>query len=447
VQLTALDRAGKLKVIDEMLRSISEDALTYFSRANDQFFDLDDGFDTSSWEDLDFTDPKNIQQVVFRFKVRAYSGIGDGAVFEVNFREETFRHVPTTGTSDEHPDNHLDDSGCTEADEDEDEDEEEGFNLNETFVENLNLFTTTAANEEDDEDSSSVASDDSDDDDDDEIEDPVDAANRELEKRSFGQAPREIYDPSKMVTGVDVTHHQAFGKILRSNEKAKAIRQKDGGNQDESAAVEQRSVLARAVSIAVDCINQKKVDISDGKDEMKEYNLVDNWKEIPDDALYREKGWARRPTEEMYGPSYFTDEIRGWVVEWYKNGSDESTNKQSPAMMEEKIKELRPGLYCNPGQTELAKAVSGMCQKEKNGKDPLARRVAKVPAEIEAKIRDLMAINPSLKGAGIEKELASSYGQQKPLDYNRKAIMEKVNYWRRSDKEKAASHQKKALIG
>jgi hypothetical protein len=57
-----------------------------------------------------------------------------------------------------------------------------------------------------------------------------------------------------MLTGVNVTLHTSFGRILGKTEKAKMILV----NESEAGVAEQRCVMARAISIASDCIHTGK---------------------------------------------------------------------------------------------------------------------------------------------------------------------------------------------
>jgi hypothetical protein len=78
--------------------------------------------------------------------------------------------------------------------------------------------------------------------------------------RSIKEPLTSMYDPAKMVSGVHVTLHTQFGKILGKTEKSKKVREND--NEDDIGV--QKSVLELTISMVSDCIHSKKVAIRDG---------------------------------------------------------------------------------------------------------------------------------------------------------------------------------------
>jgi hypothetical protein len=92
IQLVRVDRGGKLKAIEETMALCCEKALEYFDRANYIYFFPDEEADLP-WAKLDLTEPVNWSKAYFNTKVHAYSGIGNGATFDIDFGSQTFQHM------------------------------------------------------------------------------------------------------------------------------------------------------------------------------------------------------------------------------------------------------------------------------------------------------------------------------------------------------------------
>ena len=247
-----------------------------------------------------------------------------------------------------------------------------------------------------------------------------------------------------MLTGVNVTLHTSFGQILGKAEKAK----KALVNESEAGVGEQRSVMARALSIASDCIHTGKVAVRDGKEEMEEYKVASGWN-VEEETLVRPQAWARRPNraDGMYGKQYSTDEYRAVIVEMFERGRRVSSDKTGPGEIREEIEKRFPGCYCYPGDTEIAKAISAMFQRQKEGKEVSSTKTKKLSEEIESRIRQFMEEFPDEKGKPIESRASKTFGHRKPASYIRKAVMDKVNAWRQAKKKKEEVTRKRNLIG
>jgi hypothetical protein len=426
-----VDRDGKLKAIEDIMGVCCAKALEYFDRANDIFYFPDEEVNLP-WAKLDLTDPQNWSEVDFNFKVLAYSGIGNGATFNVSFGSNTFQHVDNeegsvsdekdTGEDDDYLDGHsiYEDHGCDSVDADE-------FARSWECIQNHN-FESDSEDDEDVEDSDSDC-------------DPKEVEDTD---RSIKPPPPSSYAQSKTLTGVNVTLHTSFGQILGKTEKAK----KNLVNESKAGVGEQRSVMARAISIASDCIHTGKVAVQDGKEEMEEYKVARGWT-VEEETLCRGQGWARRPNraDGMYGKQYSTDEYRAVIVEMFERGRLISSDKTGPGEIREEIEKRFPGYYCYPGDTEISKAISAMFQRQKDGKEVSSTRTKKMPEEIESKIRQVMEQFPDEKGNAIESRVSKSFGRRKPAGYIRKVVMDKVNAWRNAKKKKAEAAKKRNLIG
>ena len=145
-------------------------------------------------------------------------------------------------------------------------------------------------------------------------------------ERSIKEPTTAVYNPANMVSGVHVTLHTQFGKILVKTEKSKKFLE---SNNDDDIGF-QKSVLARAISIASDCIHSEKVSVQDGNVEMVKYGIAKGW-DVTIEELSRPQGWARRPNrggeDGMYGKQYITDQYREVSVECFERGRRVSSEK------------------------------------------------------------------------------------------------------------------------
>jgi hypothetical protein len=181
---------------------------------------------------------------------------------------------------------------------------------------------------------------------------------------------------------------------------------------------------------------------------MEEYKVARGWN-VEEESLFRPQGWARRPSraDGMYGKQYSSDEYRAVIVEMFERGRQISSDKTGPAEIREEIEKRFPGCYRYPGDTEIAKAISAMFQRQKEGKAISSTKTKKLSEEIQGRIRQFMEQFPDEKGKAIEIRVSRSFGRRKPADYIRKAVMDKVNTWRQAKKKKAEASSKRNLIG
>jgi hypothetical protein len=409
-----VDRAGKLKALEDLMEPCSNKALEYFARANDHFFFPDEEVDLP-WAKLDLTNPENWSEVNFKIKVYAYSGIGNGATFAVNLGAGTFEPVEGAGkeyVQDEDEDEYEEEcNSCTSNDSNCKEDDDlDGLDADE-FARKWEIIH----NHNDDSDQEDLNKEDS------EIDSDSECKLEEVEDngRSIKEPPASIYDPAKMVTGVHVTLHTQFGKILGKTEKSKKVLE----NNSEDGIGVQKSVLARAISIAHDCIHSEKVSIRDGKVEMPEYSITKGW-DVTHEELFLEQGWARRPNrggeDGMYGKQYITDRYREVIVECFERGRKVSSDKMGPAQIREEIENRFPGLYRYPADSEITKAISALFDRQKKGKDTTNSQKDGLSDEIKDSIQEIMNQYPDETGSPIEKRVSASFGQRKPDGYDKK---------------------------
>lgn len=260
-----------------------------------------------------------------------------------------------------------------------------------------------------------------------------------------------VYDPNNTFTGVRVAMDQPFGKIRSSDENAKALRRRREGEEGAIAAGGCRSALAIALSMTSEMIHSGEVYIRDAKSgDMEEYKLVSDWSDIPFKSMFREMGHGRRPTREegMFGPMYSTDETDAVVEGIVLEGMKDSSVKMGPAQVRERLEQLFPGRYCLPGDTELAKKISLFVKRHtEKGTTRKQKREPKVPAEIEERIREMIAKHPGKTGKPIEELVAKSFGRRKPQAYSKKDVANRVNAIRAQLKKKKENEWKRRRIG
>jgi hypothetical protein len=378
--------------------------------------------------------------------VHAYSGIGPGATFYVDLSSGTVKHVES-GEESEDEDNLIN----------KEDDSSDGS------VEDIDdIARHRWALMSDGEDSES---DDEWDDDEDAMEEVVEleegrGAWNEDPDKPFEKTPSKYYDPDSMVTGVHVTHHQPYGRIVGANEvltrkisKQKVqVEEEDDDDTETPSTVIAKSVVAKAIAMAEISINNGEVIIRSARSEMKEYDLAVDWaKDVPYEALHRPQGWARRPNREdgMYGVSYMSDEYRKEIQNMFDEGATNSSKKMGPAEMLERLEELFPGLYRYPGEIEISRAVSAMFEKQKKGKKKTTEKEDKLPKVVGEKIREIMAKNPGGTGRDVEPVVARSFdtsGKIGEWKYSRKDVMAKVNSWNQQAKQKKKKDAKRLLI-
>jgi hypothetical protein len=434
VQLNYIDRK-KQEQLETILSSIAAQASEYFARANEYIFNPA-ADDEAAWAQLDLSKAENWAAVSFEIRVHAYSRIGSGARFHVNFEEGSFTHIPDetdapgvvfTGSTV---------SSFADSNDEESVDEEED---DDCIVEQFSIEDIEDWNDSDDETSEAE-----------EMEETPDEPEEgdegsDEEERLYGQPE---YKPT--VTGVLVSKRLTFG-VIRGKEEAMERILKQAAEKDDDQNPE-RSVVARAIAMASDSMGSEKSTIRDGKADMPEYDLANGYA-LPDATWHRDQGWARRPGRDggMYGKSYLTDTYKADIQEMFERGSQISSEKMSAAEMREELEAKYPGLYRYPGEHEITSYISSLFQAEKkNGSASGGRRERKIPEEIEEKIRALMVQNPGVTGSPIEKLLVASYGGARGLPGNypgRKQIMEKVNAWNQAAKNKAKTAKKRSLIG
>ena len=438
VQLNFIDRE-KQERLETILSSIAAQATEYFARANEYIFNPDVD-DKAAWAQLDLSKAENWATVSFEIRVHAYSRIGSGARFRVNFQDGSFTHIPEENDAlgVVPTDGHDETTSPSFADlyDEESVDEEDDYIVNEFAIEDIEDL-----DDSDDETSEADEMEDTPD----EPEEGDEGSDEEEAERLYGTPE---YKPT--VTGVSVLKRLTFG-IIRGKEEAMERILKQAAEKDDDQNPE-RSVVARAIAMASDSMGSEKSTIRDGKADMPEYDLAKGYN-LPDATWHRDQGWARRPGRDggMYGKSYMTDTYKADIQGMFDRGSQISSEKMSAAEMREELEGKYPGLYRYPGEHEIASYISSLFQAEKkNGSTSGVRRDRKIPEEIEGKIRTLMVQNPSKTGSPIEKLLVASYrgAGGVPTNYpGRKSIMDKVNAWNQAAKTKLKSAKKRSLIG
>jgi hypothetical protein len=399
--------------------------------------------DLKDWSKTDLSDPENWPSVSFEMHVHAYSGIGTGATFCVDFGSGTVKPVK---------------SGEESRDEDNVQDEE--VDSSDEGSEDIDAIARHRWDlMSDGEDSESADESDNDDDSMGEVvesEEGEGAWNEDPKKR-FEVPPAKDYDPDSMVTRVQVMYHQPHGQIVGAKEVLKRESKQEEEDRvlddmESPSTVIAKSVVAQALAMAHTSIDSGEVKIRSARSEMEEYELAVEWAQAsPDEALHRPQGWARRANREdgMYGVTYLTDEYRKEIQIMFDEGAENSSKKMGPAEMLERLEEKFPGLYRYPGEIEISRAVSTMFDKQKKGKKKQTEKAEKLPTEVGEKIREIMARCPGQTGKFVEGHVARSFNTDLKIGewtYNRKDVMAKVNAWNQQAKQKKMKEEKRLLI-
>jgi hypothetical protein len=277
VQLNYIDRE-KQEQLETMLSSISAQASEYFARANEYIFNPD-ADDAAEWAQLDLSKVENWATICFEIRVRAYSRIGSGARFQVNFEEGSFTHIPdesdtpgvvsTGGPAEPTVPSSFADLNDEESVHEEEEDDDD-YIVNEFSIEDIE-----DPNDSDDEEEMEETSD--------EPEEGDEGSDKE--ERVYGKPE---YKPT--VTGVLVSKRLTFG-VIRGKEEAMERILKQAAEKDDDQNPE-RSVVARAIAMASESMSSETSTIRDGKADMPEYDLAKGYT-LPDAAWQRDQGWAR----------------------------------------------------------------------------------------------------------------------------------------------------------
>jgi hypothetical protein len=443
VQLLMLDR-NRLDEIEEVIAEVSTAAKEYFSRASTYSFLPDDTKNSASdW-----------RMAKYKVQVHAYAGIGPGAIFQVDLEEGSFEHLPDIPT-DKESDNATKEGGGADNDDEcscdsndgrhsdgEDSDDEDDCG-NFVFVMGDAATDDEVEEEEEAENIGELA-----------VRDIARSlASREIVRAKYTGKPQEsIYNAPLPLTKVSVKFHQTFGRIKSKRESEKDNLQSTDEASDDSYT--RRDLISKAISIAhEEIVSGRKVRIRDQKDEMAEYGMA-KASRVSDSCLFRSQGWARRDALDddawgMYGATYMNEKYRAVVVELFEKGVEHSCNKMSPAQMREEIEERHPGFYCYPPESEITKCVSALFDAQKKANKGKKTKTTKIlPEEVGLKIREFMAQHTSEKGAVIADRVAEFFGGADRIPgCTRTLVRDRVNSWRKAERDKAAKSAKRRHIG
>jgi hypothetical protein len=277
-------------------------------------------------------------------------------------------------------------------------------------------------------------------------------ASREVNRAKYTGPPKEgTYREPSTITGTRVTYHQTFGRLTSKAEKEKQNRQ----SEDEDGTSERKDTISRAVAIAhAEITSGRKVKIRDQKDDMDEYKVA-RASLVDDVYLNRNQGWARREShlleedDGMYGASYMTKEYKAIIVELFDRGVEQSCNKMSPSLMREELELRFPGFYTYPPESEITSTVCALFEAQKKAKNGITTTIKekKIPANVEEKLRTLMAKHPVEKGAAIADIMAAAFPRKRIPGCTRKEVMDRVNSLRGAERAKARKTEMRQLIG
>ena len=198
VQLTQINGA-RFTEIEELMKAASDQAGNYFSRANEYRFHSEvDAL--APWAQLDLSNPDTWNQVSYDIHIIAYSNIGSGATFQVDFADRSFApKVASLGLGGEEDDSAGDECDTSESESDDEDDDDDIFFQNRP---NGDEF------------------------DDNEVEEDFVTSDFQYEgstEKVFGEPPEALYNADTKFTKVAVLLHNNFGEILQRNSIAKKV--------------------------------------------------------------------------------------------------------------------------------------------------------------------------------------------------------------------------------
>lgn len=328
VQLLRVHRPT-LEALVEHCKPYVKSAQSWFSRCDDAFFITPE----NGWKLPHASNEEGLQQNVdpieflqglnsnFKMRLYAYSGIGEGVEFTVDFSNKKFcpSHVAsnTTGTDLE---SNVPQGEDDEEQEEENEVEDNGEEDNEALeVENLDMW------------------------------------NREKVEgyHSVPQAQMKSFLTRTSVLRCSHLVHVKVGGAERKSERRTTKTALDGDSG-------RRDLVAYAVRKTVEILEHSDdIAIRDGKDDMPEYLLS-----VVEPATPRQSGWARRVHGKMYGVSYIKD-YKSDIKEMFEQGRIDPTKQMNSSMMLEFLRRKYPGRFTLPGEIEIRGEINTLFQQQK----------------------------------------------------------------------------------
>ena len=447
-QLLEVDYDGRLKEITRAMDKVSAEAKQYFVRANE--YNYFPGLE-QQYTGTDFLDVDSWKDAIFYMHVWAYSGVGTGQRFRMDFGKGTFRPIdeedeycddgslPGYDLSDDDEDQYAshhyvdfsdsDESSCALEGEGEDED----WSNAEAILEDANLSPSHS---------------------DADYEEQEQAAHR-----IAGPPQHSTY--KNTFTNVQVKERVTFGTVRH---RKNAVKRQEETNVQDPLCTAEKSVKATSLRYLHSCINSGQITIHNvDNGSHPEYDEVIEEHNIDNNDWIRERGWARRSTTNMYGKRY-VQKYRAFIARCYNEGAAKSSNKMSPSQIEERIQEQYPGDYCRPGASDITTEISRLFHKQKTtgelegideeDEDTLTSMATKnIPTEVDKEIRRLVSEFKQKKGAAIYEELTKYYEDNGgfPACFpntktNRQHAMGRANSIRAAEIRKQAAQQKRNLI-
>ena len=252
-----------------------------------------------------------------------------------------------------------------------------------------------------------------------------------------------MYSADSAVTGVSVSKSTAMGEYATAKRRKKKVAGQVSTVLLEARPNQRKDGVALAVRAAIHRINGSAFSILDGKDVSP---LYDHAKDFALDASeLTVQSWARREGRSgMYGATYL-EAYRPLIQEFYLVGKRNSSEKMSPSIMREKLKDRYPNRFSLPGETEIRAMISALIQAD-NKKPSTRTREAAVPDYITEIVSDLITppkgdpnAMPAKLYEDIQRIVNEKFGNI-PDDFPEKSkIKSKISSMKAAAKKKAKS--------
>jgi hypothetical protein len=412
VQLVRPDES-RLAILVDRVKNMDKMAKQRFARCSDIFFPKPQrGW--SSEEDLRTREGLQAHTGAYFVKLYAFSGIGNGVDFIIDFGSDKFNQVDM---------GHLT-PGVVQL---ENGDLENNVDEVELRDEDLGDEVITERQDNGNQEDGSLSESDEDGENDPELHETIaaqaDDADQWDDTATYNQ--RYVAVDQMMVkqtmTGVHVLRSSGFGDqvpLLRTSVKKKAKKRKRVEVHDPNAQVTKRDLFTYAVTRAKDLMLSSST-FRNGQDTMPEYDDAATFTGVKP----KERGWGRRaPRGTAYGTNYIAN-YKGDIKEFFEIGRADSTKQMNSSVMLEELMRRYPGRYTLPGEIDIRREINSLFQSQKK-EEAKAKRDGRykatteryaMPSKYVDEIKAQLILDPNVKPAQVLSHLRNQFASNGAL--------------------------------